>query len=388
MRRIRPHPRLPIVTLLALALTLAACAGDETFEGDSERVVQPSTTVDAHLEADLRALLEDHRSEEYPGMVLFVGDRDETYLVVSGVADLETGTALRSDDRFRIASTSKPMVAAALLTFVDAGELDLEDAIADYLPADVVDRLANADHATVRHLLQMTSGIPEYLESDAFWAAVERDPTAFWTPTKVLEYADGLPAEHTPGSGFHYSNSNYVLAQLILEELSGQPLAQVLQEVVFDPVGMAGCSLETADTFADSMVRGYELDDSGDLVDVTEINDGVGLGDGGVVCDIESLVRFLPALLDGDLLGEDTLAAMLDGVAAESASSYGLGIDVDRDGLFGVTVGHDGASSGFQSLLLYLPDDALSVAVLTNSLAADLPPELADEVLGWWFDAG
>jgi len=384
VRRIRQHPCSPIVTLVVLALTLAACADDEAFEGDGERAAQPSSTVDT----DLAALLEDHRSEEYPGMVLLVGDRDETFLVASGVADLDTGNALRTDDRFRIASTSKPMVAAALLTFVDAGRLGLDDSAADHLPSGIVDRLANADQATVRQLLQMTSGIPEYLDADAFWVAVERDPAHFWTPEEVLEYADGLPAEHAPGSGFHYSNSNYVLAQLILEELSAQPLAQVLQDVVFEPAGMTGCSLETADTFADDMVRGYDLGVSGDLVDVTEINDGVGLGDGGVVCRAESLVRFLPALVAGEILGEDTLAAMLDGVPAGSGAIYGLGIDVDHDDEFGLTIGHDGASSGFQSVLLYVPDDDLSVAVLTNSMALDLPPELPDELLGWWFDRG
>lgn len=357
----------PIAALLAAALLLGACA-------------EPG--------ADLTALLEDHRPEDHPGMVAFVGDRDEAELVATGVADLDTGRPVRGEDRFRIASTSKPMVAAALLTYVDAGELGLEDAIADHLPAEVVGGLANADRATVRQLLQMTSGIPDYLDADAFWATVEQDPTTFFTPTQVLSFAEELPADHAPGRGFTYSNSNYVLAQLILEELSGQPLAQVLDEAVFGPAGMTGCSLETADTFAAAMVRGHDLDASGDLVDVTEINDGVGLGDGGVVCQVESLVRFLPALLDGELLGEETLAAMLDGVSDGSGSTYGLGIDVDPAGEFGVTVGHDGASSGFQAVLLYLPDEELSVAVLTNSLASDLPPELSDVLLDWWYDAG
>lgn len=371
----RIHLRPTIGALLAVVLVLVACSEPE-----------PGGGTEPDGGTDLTALLEELRPEDHPGMVAVVGDRHEAELVATGVADLDTGRPLRVEDRFRIASSSKPMVAAALLTYVDAGELGLEERIADHLPAEVVDGLANADQATLRQLLQMTSGIPEYLDSDAFWATVEQDPSVFFTPREVLAFAEGLPADHPPGLGFTYSNSNYVLAQLILEELSGQPLAQVLDEAVFEPAGMTGCSVETAETFAADMVRGHDLDVFGELVDVTEINDGVGLGDGGVVCGVGSLVRFLPALLDGAILDEGTLAAMLDGVDDGSGSTYGLGIDVDPHGEFGLTVGHDGGSSGFQSVLLYLPDEELSVAVLSNSLASDLPGDLADDLLDWWYD--
>jgi len=341
---------------------------------------------------ELMALLERNLAATDPGVVLYVGSSEENYRAAYGLANIETNTPIQLTDYFRIASTSKPMVSAALLTFVDSGDISLDDPIADYLPADIVNNLASVSGTTVRQMLQMTSGIPNYTKVDAFTDAVNAAPRTAWTPTQVLEFAYDEPAEFTPGSGFDYSNSNYILAHIIIETLSEKTLAVVLKETVFDPAGMTECYLETADRFAENIVRGYDEPESGSqLLDVTEVNDGVGLGDGGVVCTLDSLVKFLPALLNGDILAENTLAAMLAGVANDRGAPYGLGIDVDNEGAFGLTIGHEGAASGFATSLLYLPEDKLSVAAITNYIAYSdgddaVLASIVDGALAWWFD--
>ncbi|MCC5948418.1 MAG: beta-lactamase family protein [Nitriliruptoraceae bacterium] len=379
------------VALVAAAVVLAACLGGEVTVdvGSDDRGVSGSVgsldpDLDPDLVDDIAALLVELLADDVPGVVVSVGDLDDAHLVAHGLADLERGTPVRVDDVFRIASVTKPMVAAAVLSYVESGALGLDTPVASYLDAALVARLANAEVATVRQLLQMTSGIPDYLDTDAFWVAVEDDPSTFWTPVQVLGFASGSPADHAPGAAFTYSNSNDVLAQLLLEELGGEPLAEVLRRTVFDPAGMDGCSVETADTFPATTVRGYDLGARGDLVDVTASNDGVGLGDGGVVCDVESLARFLPALVAGEILGPEMLEAMLDSERSGADGSYGLGVDVDVDDEFGLVVGHDGASSGFQAMLRYAPDDGVIVALLTNSMAVDLDPDLPDELLDAW----
>lgn len=338
------------------------------------------------VNAELMALLEQYVADDDAGVVLLIGNRDESYLAAYGLADLDAGTPIQTDASFRIASTSKPMVSVALLTFVEAGDIDLDDAIADYLPDDIVENLANTDSATVRQMLQMTSGIPDYLETDAFLDAVDDAPQTFWTPEQVLEFAYGEPASFDAGDDFEYSNSNYILAEIIIQELSGRSLAEVLEDRVFTPAGMDDCYFETAATFGQTIVRGYDLDDDDELEDVTNINDGVGLGDGGVVCTAESLARFLPALMDGDLLGEAVLEEMLTAVPSGEGAPYGLGIDVDRDGEFGFSVGHDGVSSGFQTGLIYFVEDDLVVVALTNFAESEILEDIADEALEWWFE--
>jgi D-alanyl-D-alanine carboxypeptidase len=279
------------------------------------------------------------------------------------------------------------MVSAALLTFVQANDIALEDPIANYLPADIVENLVNVDSTTVRQMLQMTSGIPDYLDTSAFLEAVDEAPTTFWTPEQVLEFAYDEPAKFAPGTDYYYSNSNYILAQIIIERLSGKTLAEVLEETVFIPAGMTDCYLETADNFAENIIRGYDNADDGDqLVDVTEINDGVGLGDGGVVCTLDSLAKFLPALMDGDILGSDVLAEMLKSVPVRDLAPYGLGIDVEEDGEFGRTVGHSGATSGFATLIKYLPEDNLSVVAITNYVESAVLDDILDDAFAWWFE--
>ena len=369
--------------LLVFSLWLATACGQPS--GGS--ITPPPSTP----HAELRALLETYLDADDPGVVLFVGDREESHVAAYGLADIDAGIPIRTQDYFRIGSTSKPMVSAALLTFVEAGAIALNDRIADYLPADIVRKVANADRATVRQMLQMTSGIPEYLDSDAFWEGVEATPRKFWTPAELMDFIDGEPADFAPGSDYGYSNSNYILAQIIIESLSGQPLAAVLEQTIFSPAGMDSCYLETSATFGMNIVRGYDLDDDDNLIDVTEINDGVGLGDGGVVCTVSSLVRFLPALLAGDILGAAMLDAMLESVPNSEGAPYGLGIAVQTDSEFGFgelgfMVGHDGATSGFQTVLIYLPDEALSVAALSNFVESDVLEDIVGEALEWWFE--
>jgi D-alanyl-D-alanine carboxypeptidase len=383
-----------IFTLLP-DIRIAGTAGNTAatlFASGLAAAAQVSAVPDVTLNAELMALLENNLAATDPGVVLFVGDNQSSSRAAYGLANIETNTPIKLTDYFRIASTSKPMVSAALLTFVDAGDIALDDPIADYLPADIVNNLASVSGTTVRQMLQMTSGIPDYLDTTAFVDAVEAAPRTFWTPAQMLEFAYDEPAKFTPGSGFDYSNSNYILAQIIIETLSEKTLAVVLKETVFDPAGMTDCYLETADTFAQNITRGYDNSlpwdtESGDtLLDVTEINDGVGLGDGGVVCRIDSLVRFLPALLAGDILTENTLAAMLNGLANDRGAPYGLGIDVDNEGAFGLTIGHDGATSGFQTSLIYLPEDNLSVAAITNFVESEALGNIIDGALEWWFE--
>lgn len=346
-------------------------------------VTPPSSDVDA----ELVALLEKYLAPTDTSVALSVSSSEKTHVAAYGLANLAAGTPVQLTDYFRIGSTSKPMVSAALLTFVEAGDIALDDPIADYLPDAVIENLVNVDSTTVRQMLQMTSGIPDYLGTDAFLDAVDDAPDTFWTPEQVLEFAYDEPAEFAPGADYYYSNSNYILAQIIIEELSGQTLAVVLTEKVFTPAGMTNCYLETADTFAENIIRGYDnATDGNQLVDVTEINDGVGLGDGGVVCTLDSFAKFLPALLAGDILGEDVLAEMLKSVPAGDSAPYGLGIDVEEDGEFGRTIGHSGATSGFASLFKYLPEDNLSVVAMTNFVESAVLDDIVADALEWWFD--
>ncbi|MDQ7027778.1 MAG: serine hydrolase, partial [Anaerolineae bacterium] len=113
---------------------------------------------------ELRLLLEDFVFEDDLAVVLFVSNGTESWIGARGLADIENDSAVQSDDLFRIGSVTKPLVATIMLQMVDDGEISLDDLIAGYLPDTVVANVENADEATVRKMLQMTSGIFNYTE--------------------------------------------------------------------------------------------------------------------------------------------------------------------------------------------------------------------------------
>ncbi|HRF98270.1 MAG TPA: serine hydrolase domain-containing protein, partial [Aggregatilineales bacterium] len=145
---------------------------------------------------DLDDLLAEYADSQGPAVVVQVTTPDGTWTATSGLADGSRPTA--PDDRFRIASMSKTYVSVVALMLVEDGVFALDDLASDWLPADVVENIANADVVTIRQLLAMRSGIDDYLGTDGFWAALESDPTYEWTPEEALTYAYGLPALFAP----------------------------------------------------------------------------------------------------------------------------------------------------------------------------------------------
>lgn len=337
---------------------------------------------------EVEALLYEYTNEDEPGIVAYINYDGEIVSAAVGAANLDSGEQVTIDDYFRIGSVTKPMLAATVLSLAEDGLVDLDAPAADYVPADIADNLANADTATVRQLLQMTSGIPDYLGTDEFYFAFLDAPDTFWTPEQTLTFAYGLPADFPVGDGYTYSNSNYTLAQIVAESVTGQPLRDIMAERIFGPADMATCYLESPDTFAQNIVRGYDYpEDGGDgYADVTTINDGVGLGDGGVVCTAQDLAKFMPALIGGELIGDEMLAEMLDAVDDGNGGTYGLGIDYEQDGEYGYTLGHFGATSGFQSAMHYLPDENLSIVILTNFAESEAPEPLSLDLQALSFD--
>ncbi len=225
----------------------------------------------------------------------------------------------------------------------------------------------------------VTSGIPDYSETDRFYELAEANPTGWWTPANALATLYGEPADFAAGTDYVYSNSNYLLAQLIIERITGQSLALVLYTRIFAPLGMESCYLETEATFGQNIVRGYEIYDN-EFYDITEYNDGVGLGDGGVICTAADLAKFPRGLINGDLLGDAMLAEMLTTVEDDGGSFYGLGIGYD-EGDYGIEVAHDGSTSGFASNMVYLPHDDVVVVVLTNNFDSDILYDLTDDAI-------
>jgi len=316
------------------------------------------------IQTDLDNLLADYAEADGPALVVQVTTPDGTWIATTGLADGERPTA--PDDRFRIASMSKTYVATVTLMLVEDGIFALDDLASDWLSDEIVENIANADVVTIRQLLAMRSGIDDYLGTDEFWEAIENNPSYEWTAEEAISYAYGLPALFAPDEEYYYSNSNYILLQLILENASGMTLAELIREKILDPLGLENTYTQISETHPEGFVNGYEdIDGDGELDDVTNINDGAGLGDGGLVSNTADITIFYQALLqDRTLLGDAMMTELLTFSDDDEGGGYSLGL-AEWDTEFGTAWGHSGAVLGFFSIGVYLPADEMIIVVLS-----------------------
>jgi len=339
----------------------------------------PLHAQDDETQDILDDLLSEFVSQDTAAVTVQITSPDGEWSAAIGLA--EGFRAAVPSDRFRIGSMSKTFLAVTALMLVEDGVFTLDDSAATWLPAEIVEHIDNADTVTLRQLLSMRSGIEDYLETDDFWEAMADDTTYPWTAAEALTYAYGLPAMFAPDAEFYYSNSNYLLLQLVLENATGKPLHTLIRERILDPLNMTDTYTQVMETLPGGFVHGYEdFDGDGVVNEVSGINDGAGLGDGGLISTVADLTIFYRALLEDEtLLNPDSLDALLDFQADDEDGGYSLGFS-EWETEAGTAWGHSGAVVGFQSVGLYLPDEETTIMILAASADLD-PEELAEAII-------
>jgi D-alanyl-D-alanine carboxypeptidase len=316
-------------------------------------------------EARLQAIV-DAAAGDAPGIVVRVETRDgSVWSHAAGLAAVGSARAMGDGDAFRIYSVSKMAVAATALALVDEGAMDLDDAIARWLPAGLVATIPNAPQNTVRHLVAQTSGARDYFDDD-FVDMIRADFGRHWQPAELVALAVRGAPDAAPGSAVsHYSNTNYVLLGMIIEAVAGRPLAETMRRRVLDPLGM-GATHAWEEQPRPASVSGY-IRDGGDLVDVSGVDLSVSWAAGGLVSTAADLVRLTRGLFEGDLLSSRSHALMTTDFRplAGKPVEYGYGTFLFRP-LAPPPIGHCGEGPGFGVLTAWWPQTGTVVAVLTN----------------------
>jgi len=259
------------------------------------------------------------------------------YADVGGAIILETeGTGVDESSLFAIASVGKTFTSVAVLRLVERGLVSLDAQVSGILPPDDTAELDGVDGVTLRHLLTMTSGIADYYTDDYLDAALE-DPLRWQFPRAALDFVAGEPPLFAPGEGFDYSNTNYLLLGLVLEQVTGLSYAAVLDREIFGPAGMTESFVFGSRPLPESFVTGHSRGRH-----VRDYYAGQGFGDGGALSSARDLVRFYTALFtERRLLGEASLREMRRDPGGEG---YGMGLVAAGD-----LVGHTGGDLGFAS---------------------------------------
>ena len=297
---------------------------------------------------------------------------------VSGQADIASGAPVLPETPFALASISKSFTAAVILQLVGSGELDLDGSVAERLPSLGLD-----GRITVRHLLDHTSGLNDYLVRTNVDRALRADLGATWTPQKALSFV-GKPY-FLPGRGWHYSNTNYVVLSLLAEVVTGIPLSESIRERVFEPLGLTSAWYQGAEEPRGQLARAYrfavgppggaaiEWRDGSAIVPFTSVVTATA-GAGSIAASSLDVARFARAMWGGGLVPDwvldEAVADALRVGARRGALPYGLGVQAYAvDGR--PTLGHSGRFSGARAVVRYLTDEGIAIAVLTNQSRVD-----------------
>ncbi len=360
--------------MVGAALVLAAAGCGSTTSGGSPSASSGSPSAGS-LDSTLRPIVESEMQKmQIPGVSVYVSSPTKgEWKAALGVADVSNGTPSQVADHFRIGSITKTMTATVILQLVQEGKVSLDAPLTTYLPG------TKSNGATVRQALQMTSGIGTYT-TIPFLNGLADQPQKVWTPEELVQLGTSAAPSFAAGAEYEYSNTNYILLGQIAEKVTGQPFAQLLQQRVFDPLGMTGCSQPAATdaSMPAPYSHGYMFGTDWDRkpsppaplpakVDVSTWNPSWGWSAGGVICDLDSLKVWPAALATGKLLSPEIQKQRLEWrtIVKQPLLQYGLGIG-NWDGL----VGHNGEISGYTSKAVYRVSDGTTIVVLTNLTSA------------------
>ncbi|MGW2597693.1 serine hydrolase domain-containing protein [Streptomyces klenkii] len=310
-----------------------------------------------------------------PAALASVKDRDDrnrtrTRTYTAGVGDLATGAKVPDDGQVRIGSNTKTFTAVVALQLVGEGKIGLDAPVDTYLPGLVRGEGIDGRRITVRQLLQQTSGLPNYTKYDL--------QPRYYDPRELLDIALQHKAEFAPGEKWEYSNTNYVLAGLIIQKVTGRPLADEISRRIIKRIGLRHTYFPAPGdvTIREPHPKGYYQDSAGaPLRDVTEMDPSWGWAAGQMISTNSDLNRFFTALLAGRLLPPAQLAQMRTTVPAGhpfgSGTRYGLGIVSTPLSCGGVAWGHGGSFPGFETRGGVTDDGRRAASIAVTGLPAD-----------------
>jgi D-alanyl-D-alanine carboxypeptidase len=356
--------------LRAVCLLLALAAGTCAPAARA----QSASTISPETRAKIDHAAEDvlHTTGVPSASIAIVKDGQIAYLQAYGTARLDPLTPARPPMRYSIGSISKQFTATAILLLADQGKLSLDDPVGKFLPT-----LTRANEVTIREILSHTSGYQDYWPQDYVPPFMTHPVSA----EEILKMWAHKPLDFEPGAKWEYSNTNYVIAGLIVEKVSGTPLLQFLGAKIFAPLGMKSVANIDQDRLGDTDATGYMRYALGPLRVAPKEGKGWLFAAGELAMPADDLAKWDIGMLDQRLLKPATYKEMQtalrrhDGVGVR----YGLGVFVDTNSGRRV-LEHGGEVSGFSSENMVFPDDHAAIVVLTNQDSTGAPSQIGRQI--------
>lgn len=329
------------LSVLVATLTCASAGIDEAMRMRLQRAVDSVQKAEKIQGVSAAVLIEDD---------IWAGTAGESF----------AGSPLRPDMVLGIGSNTKTLMSVALLRLQEQGRVDLDATISKWVP-----RHPNIDSTiTVRQLLNHTSGVGDYSALKSYRDACLAEPTRRWTLNELL---DLIPVQQfAPGSSAGYCNTNYLLAGIVAQEVTGLSLYQIFRRELFNPLSMDSTRLYPDEPLAGELAHRWMGGRDAFAVPMDAEWSGAWAA-GAVISTASEMAQFYDALFSGKILNEQSMAQL---TAFVGANEYGLGISRKMVGGLSV-IGHSGEIRGYSSVIFRVPALRVNIVVLTNCIPSN-----------------
>jgi D-alanyl-D-alanine carboxypeptidase len=300
------------------------------------------------------------------GVLAQYRDGDQVWNGASGVARLDSPAPVDPMGSFRAGSITKTFTATVVLQLAKEGVLDLADSVERWLPGTVPD----GDKITLLRLLNHTSGLYNYTNDLPDYAGLVRERFLHREPAEAISTATSHEPLFSPGDGWSYSNTNYILLGLVIEAATGNTYAGEVDKRILSRLGLRQTYVSGDDTtMPEPHAHGY-LPVDGELVDMAELNATQAWAAGALVSTAADLNRFYAALLTGELVDPRELQTTVP----TDADNHQYGLGISRLSLPGLEVwGHSGGIHGYATWSYHSADAARQLTVSLTTAEVDRP---------------
>jgi len=296
-----------------------------------------------------------YTASKVPGIAVAIWTPNLAYKYVIGKADLKTSVERKFDDKIRIGSITKTFVATVILQLVDESKIGLDDKLDIYYPD-----YPNSENITIRQMLDMTSGIPDYIENPEVLKSFLYDRLDKYTPAQLYDITKSMTPTFAPGTGWNYSNGNYNILGMMIEKVTRNKIENEIIKRVLVPLGLINTSYPLLPEMTGQYNHGYMRDTlAKEFVDVTVMDPSITWAAGCMISNIDDLKIYGDALAKGNLLSPEIQEERLKWVSTGVIGfvKYGLGIFN-----LGGFIGHNGGITGYNTTMGYNPElDALII---------------------------
>ena len=353
---------LSLVFLLVISFTINL----DAFSNKKEIKIMIQKIIDKKVE-----------NTELPGVAVHIrGGKLGDIALTSGKISLDSEKEIRKDTQFRIGSMTKSFTAAAILKLYENGELDLDKEIINYIDL----KYDKFKKITVRDLLHMTSGLGDYLrDTDHLIMEVLENPKKNYNSKYLAIYGTNLSEnlKFKPGSKFNYSNTNYILLGMIIENISGISYEKYIKKNFIEKYNLDNTIVKEGIVIPDNLARGYyDRDRDGKPEDWTNINSSYVWSAGEIISTASDIAKWLDLYTSGQLFNKRVNKEIYRGTEIAKNVIYSTGLSVTKN-----RIGHNGTVIGYHSDMWYNRKTGVTITVLSNiSGKEDYTRQLVNEI--------